>query len=75
MKRILVIEDDKDIAELEKDYLNLNGFEVDLETSGQMGLEKALSGLYDLVIVDLMLPGMSGYDIVKTVREKWKFPY
>ncbi|WP_430884643.1 response regulator transcription factor [Fusibacter sp. JL216-2] len=74
MKRILVIEDDKDIAELEKDYLNLNGFEVDLETSGQMGLEKALSGLYDLVIVDLMLPGMSGYDIVKTVREKMEIP-
>lgn len=74
MKKILVIEDDKDIAELEKDYLNLNGFEVDLETSGQMGLEKALSGLYDLVIVDLMLPGMSGYDIVKTVREKMEIP-
>lgn len=74
MKKILVIEDDKDIAELEKDYLNLNGFEVDLETSGQKGLEKALSGLYDLVIVDLMLPGMSGYDIVKTVREKMEIP-
>lgn len=74
MKKILVIEDDKDIAELKKDYLNLNGFEVDLETSGQRGLEKALSGQYDLVIVDLMLPGMSGYDIVKTVREKMEIP-
>lgn len=74
MKKILVIEDDTDIAELERDYLNLNGFEVDLESDGPSGLKKALTGMYDLVIVDLMLPGMSGYDIVKAIRSEMEIP-
>jgi len=74
MKKILVIEDDTDIAELEKDYLNLNGFAVDLEADGAQGLKKALTGMYDLVIVDLMLPSLSGYEIVKAIREKLEIP-
>jgi len=74
MKRILVIEDDTDIAELEKDYLNLNGYDVDVEYDGAQGLKRALSGEYDLVIVDLMLPGVTGFDIVKTVREAKEIP-
>lgn len=74
MKKILVIEDDTDIAELEKDYLNLNGFDVDLEADGIKGLKLALTGVYDLIIVDLMLPGMSGYDIVKSIRNEMEIP-
>lgn len=74
MKKILVIEDDTDIAELEKDYLNLNGFDVDLEADGIKGLKLALTGAYDLIIVDLMLPGMSGYDIVKAIRNEMEIP-
>lgn len=74
MKKILVIEDDTDIAELEKDYLNLNGFEVDLESDGAKGLKQALTGSYDLVIVDLMLPSMNGYDIVKAIRAEMEIP-
>jgi len=74
MKRILVIEDDTDIAELEKDYLNLNGYDVDVEHDGTRGLKRALSGEYDLVIVDLMLPGVTGFDIVKTVRDAKEIP-
>lgn len=74
MRKILVIEDDTDIAELEKDYLNLNGFEVDLESDGQAGLKRALNGQYDLIIVDLMLPSMNGYDIVKAIRNEMEIP-
>lgn len=74
MKKILVIEDDTDIAELERDYLNLNGFEVDLESDGARGLKQALCGEYDLIIVDLMLPSMSGYDIVKAIRNEMEIP-
>ena len=74
MRKILVIEDDTDIAELEKDYLNLNGFEVDLESDGKAGLKRALKGGYDLIIVDLMLPGMNGYEIVKAIREEMEIP-
>jgi len=74
MKRILVIEDDTDIAELEKDYLNLNGFDVDLESDGAVGLKQALTGVYDLIIVDLMLPSMNGYEIVKAIRSQMEIP-
>ena len=57
MKRILIIEDEESIAELEKDYLELSGFEVEIENDGESGLLRALREEYDLFILDLMLPG------------------
>ena len=60
--RILIIEDETSIAELEKDYLELSGFEVELEEQGDVGLERALNEDFDLLILDLMLPGMDGFE-------------
>ncbi len=73
-KKILVIEDDINIAELEKDYLNLNGYEVNIVQDGEEGLKEALLGIYDLIVVDLMLPKRNGYEIVKEVRENFEIP-
>lgn len=67
MNRILIIEDDESIAEIEKDYLELNEFEVDIEKDGKKGLASALNKAYDLVILDLMLPSMDGFDICKEI--------
>lgn len=69
MRRILIIEDEISIAELERDYLELSGFEVELEGDGKKGLERALSEEFDLMILDLMLPGMDGFEICKRFRE------
>ena len=69
MKRILIIEDEESIAELEKDYLELSGFEVEIENDGETGLSKALAEEYDLFILDLMLPGVDGFEICRKVRE------
>jgi DNA-binding response OmpR family regulator len=74
MPKILVIEDEQNIAELEKDYLESNGFEVDVEHDGEDGLEKALAETYSLVIVDLMLPSLSGFSIIKRIREHKDIP-
>jgi len=74
MKRILIIEDDLNIAELERDYLQLNGYEVDIIQDGVLGLEKALTGLYQVIIVDLMLPGKDGYEITQEIRAKFEIP-
>ena len=74
MKRILIIEDDLNIAELERDYLQVNGYEVDIIQDGVLGLKKALTGLYNLIIVDLMLPGKDGYQITKEIRDKFEIP-
>ena len=69
MSRILIIEDEESIAELEKDYLEFSGFEVELEEQGDVGLERALNEDFDLLILDLMLPGMDGFEICKRFRE------
>lgn len=69
MKRILIIEDEESIAELEKDYLELSGFEVETENDGAEGLKKALGEEFDLFILDLMLPGVDGFEICRKVRE------
>ena len=69
MKKILIVEDEISIAELEKDYLELSGFVVDIEGDGDKGLDKALKNDYDLILLDLMLPGTDGYEICKRVRE------
>ena len=69
MSRILIIEDESSIAELEKDYLELSGFEVALEEEGNQGLKRALEEDFDLLILDLMLPGMDGFEICRRFRE------
>lgn len=74
MKRILIIEDDLDIAELERDYLQLNGYNTEIVQDGLQGLKKAVSGMYDVVVVDLMLPHKDGYQIIKEVRKKLEIP-
>jgi len=70
MKRILIIEDDISIAELQRDYLEINQFSVDIEVSGDKGLEKALSDNYDLIILDIMLPEKDGFEICRQIRSK-----
>jgi DNA-binding response OmpR family regulator len=74
MKQILIIEDDMDIAELERDYLNLNGYQAEIAQDGLIGLRKAVSGLYDLIVVDLMLPQKDGLEIIKEIRKKQEIP-
>ena len=74
MKRILIIEDEESIAELEKEYLELSGFEVEMENEGDEGLKKALDEEYDLFILDLMLPGIDGFEICRRIREKKNTP-
>ncbi|MFZ5967717.1 MAG: response regulator transcription factor [Bacillota bacterium] len=74
MKRILIIEDEVSIAELERDYLEINGFYVEVENSGATGIAKAVKEDFDLIILDLMLPGMDGFQICKELREKKDIP-
>lgn len=74
MSKILIIEDELAIAELEKDYLELSGFTVDIESSGDTGAKRALAEDYDLIILDLMLPNMDGFEICKKVREEKNIP-
>ena len=69
MSKILIVDDEEAIADLEKDYLELSGFTVDIENTGEGGLRKALSGEFDLFILDLMLPGIDGFEICKKIRE------
>ncbi len=74
MKQILIIEDDLDIAELERDYLQLNGYKVDIVQDGLTGAQKAASGVYDAIVVDLMLPGKDGFDIIRDIRKNQEIP-
>ena len=72
--RILIVEDEVAIADLEKDYLELSGFEVEIENDGKSGLERALNEDFDLFILDLMLPEVDGFEICKQIREKKNTP-
>lgn len=74
MKKILIIEDDKSIAELQRDYLEIDGFLVEIALSGEEGLEKALNTQIDLILLDLMLPGVDGFQICKMVRAEKDIP-
>ncbi len=74
MSRILIVEDENSIAELEKDYLELSGFEVDIEPDGRKGYQKAMNRQYDLIILDLMLPSMDGFEICRLIREEKDTP-
>lgn len=74
MSKILIVEDELAIAELEKDYLELSGFDVEVASDGQVGLKKALTEDYDLIILDLMLPGIDGFEICREVRAEKNTP-
>ena len=74
MSKILIVEDEEAIADLEKDYLELSGFDVEIENDGTSGLERALSEEFDMYILDLMLPGTDGFEICKRIREKKNTP-
>ena len=74
MSKILIVEDEAAIADLERDYLELSGFEVEVANDGQTGLDKALNEDYDLVILDLMLPGIDGFEICRKVRAEKNTP-
>ena len=74
MSKVLIIEDEMAIAELEKDYLELSDFEVDIENTGDAGLTRALTKEYDIVVLDLMLPGMDGFEVCKRIREEKQIP-
>ena len=74
MKRILIIEDDETIAAIERDYLVLSEFEVDIAATGNDGIAKGRSGRYDLILLDLMLPGMDGFTVCRTLRETLDIP-
>lgn len=69
MQRILIVEDDEAIAQLEKDYLEVNNYEVTVENNGEVGLKRAIEGDYDLFILDLMLPQMDGFEVCQKIRE------
>ncbi|MBE5861315.1 MAG: response regulator transcription factor [Lachnospiraceae bacterium] len=74
MSRILIVEDEEAIADLEKDYLELSEFQVDICNTGDKGLKAALEGDYNLIILDLMMPGMDGFEVCKQIRKEKDIP-
>jgi DNA-binding response OmpR family regulator len=74
LKKILIVEDDPEIAMLEKDYLEIHGFETEIIVDGKQALAAFQKGNYDLVLLDLMLPGQNGYDICRQIRDKIGIP-
>ena len=74
MNKILIVEDEESIAELEKDYLELSGFEVEIANDGEEGLARALGEDFNLIVLDLMLPGVDGFEICRKVREEKNTP-
>ena len=74
MSKILIVEDEEAIADLEKDYLELSGFEVEIEHQGDIGLKRALEEDFDLFILDLMLPEVDGFEICRRIRDKKNTP-
>ena len=74
VSKILIVEDEEAIADLEKDYLELSEFQVDICNTGDKGLKAALEGDYNLVILDLMMPGMDGFEVCKQIRKEKDIP-
>lgn len=74
METILIIEDDEDIAELERDYLEANGFRVEIVSDGLEGKKRALEDQVSLIILDIMLPGLDGFQVCRQVRETRNIP-
>lgn len=74
MAKILIIEDDAAIAAIERDYLEIENFEVEIASDGTAGIARGLSSEFDLILLDLMLPGMDGFTICRKLREKIDIP-
>lgn len=74
MKKVLIIEDDMGIYELERDYLEIEGYEVDIQTNGVDGLAAALEHEYDLIILDIMIPKKDGFSVCRDIRKKKEIP-
>lgn len=74
MEKILIIEDDAAIAAIERDYLEIDHFGVEIAADGVTGLNRGLSGAFDLILLDLMLPGMDGFSVCRKLREKLDIP-
>jgi two-component system response regulator CpxR len=74
MDKILIIDDDEELCELVSEYLSVEGFEIESINDGESGLQRALSGEYDMAILDVMLPKMNGFDVLRALREKSKLP-
>lgn len=74
MAKILIVEDDEEIAMLERDYLEIEGFQTDIISDGGAAEEAALTGAYDLILLDLMLPGRSGYEVCRRIRDQVDVP-
>ena len=74
MAKILIVEDDEEIAMLERDYLEIEGFQTEIISDGGAAEEAALTGAYDLILLDLMLPGCSGYEVCRLIRDKVDVP-
>ncbi|GAV25227.1 DNA-binding response regulator [Carboxydothermus islandicus] len=74
MKKVLIIEDDRSIAELERDYLEVAGFLAEIAVHGDQGLKKALEEEYDLILLDLMLPGIDGFEVLRAIRAQKDTP-
>ena len=74
MAKILIVEDDEEIAKLERDYLEIEGFQAQVISDGGAAAEAALTGAYDLILLDLMLPGRSGYEVCRRIRDQIDVP-
>lgn len=74
MRKILIVEDDTAIAAIERDYLEIDGFDVEITPDGITGLERGLSGAFDLILLDLMLPGLDGFTVCRKLREQVDVP-
>lgn len=74
MEKILIVEDDELIAELERDYLEANGFETEIAYDGREGEKKAKTGNYDAILLDVMLPGKTGFDVCRELRRSLHLP-
>ena len=74
MRNILIVEDDSEIAMLERDYLEIAGFSTGLAADGEAAVEAALSGAYDLILLDVMLPGCDGYQVCRRIRDRIDVP-
>ncbi len=74
MDKVLIIDDDEELCELVSEYLTVEGFEISCVNDGESGLEQALTGEYDMAILDVMLPKMNGFDVLRNLREQSKLP-
>jgi len=74
MNRILVVDDDMDLCELLAKYLQHEGFEVEMVHNGEQGVERAMSGDYTLIVLDVMLPGLNGFEVLSNIRRKSSVP-